>query len=570
MKNSLLSNKKTSAIGVVILTLLLLSSSVYAGEQPTAASSANLLRQGEKMYREGILPSGQPMQAMVSGDVPVSGTAFTCISCHLQSGLGSVEGTVVTPPTTGKILYQPKDIYKKDFEMVESVRRYSKALPMRPAYTDESLAAAISGGVDPAGRTMNRAMPVYALSDQDMAILINYLKNLSAEISPGVSEAEIRFATVITDEVSERDVAAMLAPLEYTISRKNSTAGLYKTNPRLSKMAVRMMGPDLVAKRFTLAKWRLQGPPGTWQTQLEDYYRREPVFALLGGITSGEWQPVHQFCEENHLPCLFPSTDFPVRSKSDWYTQYFSKGIYQEGEAAARYLNLQVGPAVDREIIQVVRQSPRGAALAEGFRDTWVALGHVTPVIISLQGVEPWGGESMRLALDRQKPTAILLWDDGAGALATLSMLTTETNRPRLVFTSASYLGSALNNIPEAARDFTYISYPHRLPQEDARYDTLLNPMTRGLDLSGEARTYFEQAYSVGDIMSRALVDMRGEYYRDFFLDNIGMMGDQDLPLYERLSFGPGQRYAAKGCYIVQLGQGPEPLLVKKSEWVVN
>ena len=65
-------------------------------------------------------------------------------------------------------------------------------------------------------------------------------------------------------------------------------------------------------------------------------------------------------------------------------------------------------------------------------------------------------------------------------------------------------------------------------------------------------------------------MDMKGNYYRDNFLDVIGMMDDLEVPLYERLSFGPGQRYASKGCYIVQLSKGEKPELVKKSDWVIH
>jgi len=39
---------------------------------------------------------------------------------------------------------------------------------------------------------------------------------------------------------------------------------------------------------------------------------------------------------------------------------------------------------------------------------------------------------------------------------------------------------------------------------------------------------------------------------------------------YERLSFGPGQRYGSKGCYIIQLGPGAEPALLPRSEWVIH
>jgi hypothetical protein len=53
-------------------------------------------------------------------------------------------------------------------------------------------------------------------------------------------------------------------------------------------------------------------------------------------------------------------------------------------------------------------------------------------------------------------------------------------------------------------------------------------------------------------------------------LDIIGMCGDMKDSPYERLSFGPGQRYASKGCYIVQLTPGPNPAVVKKSAWVIH
>jgi hypothetical protein len=39
---------------------------------------------------------------------------------------------------------------------------------------------------------------------------------------------------------------------------------------------------------------------------------------------------------------------------------------------------------------------------------------------------------------------------------------------------------------------------------------------------------------------------------------------------YPRLSFGPGQRYASKGCYIVQLSSGEKPEVIRKSDWVIH
>jgi ABC-type branched-subunit amino acid transport system substrate-binding protein len=120
---------------------------------------------------------------------------------------------------------------------------------------------------------------------------------------------------------------------------------------------------DLSYRGLTLATWELKGASETWRGQLDAYYKKEPVFAILGGIVSGSWAPVHTFCEQNRIPCIFPVTDQPVISDSDWYTLYFSKGPYQEGEAAAKFLKEKDGP-----VVQVYRRNDEGNLLSEGFR----------------------------------------------------------------------------------------------------------------------------------------------------------------------------------------------------------
>ena len=130
------------------------------------------------MYRDGILPSGEPMQAIVMGDIPVDGRMFTCDDCHQKSGLGSLEGTVITWPTNGRELYKPrrKTGAWRPPESEEAKQDVRKNLPsywqvedVRPAYTDESLAMMLWTGIDPAGRKLDPIMPLYNLEDRDMA-----------------------------------------------------------------------------------------------------------------------------------------------------------------------------------------------------------------------------------------------------------------------------------------------------------------------------------------------------------------------------------------------------------------
>ena len=93
-------------------------------------------------------------------------------------------------------------------------------------------------------------------------------------------------------------------------------------------------------RRASLSIWELKGAPETWRAQLEAYYTREPVFVVLGGMSNQSWEPIHTFCEEQRIPCLFPVTDFPVVTDTGWYTYYFSKGYAQEGEAVSRFTSI--------------------------------------------------------------------------------------------------------------------------------------------------------------------------------------------------------------------------------------
>jgi hypothetical protein len=313
----------------------------------------------------------------------------------------------------------------------------------------------------------------------------------------------------------------------------------------------------------------LKGPAETWRSQLEEYYRKEPVFALLGGISHGDWSPIHRFSEEKQLPCLFPQTDFPVISANDWYTHYLSKGYYQEGEGAARYINSRSELLKGGAVLQIVGSSAEEQALSRGFRESWRELGHDEPITVTVQEGKPITREYVQQLLVKEKPAVILYWGN-SGAVPLLELLTAEKNRPEIVIVSGSRQGTGLGAIPEAARVFTYLTYPYRLPQNEERNGVYIEPYKKNTKIEDAADPMLKRSFIATQVLTEALMEMRGNYFRDYFFDVIGMMGDQRYPLYERMSFGPGQRYASKGCYIVQLGSGAKPDLIKKSDWVTH
>ena len=563
--------------------ILCIPLTVCAGDP--AMSKDEVLRLGESMYRKGILPSGEKMKAVVQDDIEVDGSMFTCVSCHLRSGMGTVEGTVFSLPTNGKNLFSPllpghdnpglpSSFKGKPAGVKMYTPWYKPEVSPRPAYTDKTLADALRMGVDPTGRRFASTMPIYFLDDKEVNILISYLKALSSEYSPGVTGKAMRFAAIVTEGISDGDREAMLVPLRIFMDLKNSRYDVMKNMRRAMAMK------DTAYRELTLEVWELKGAPETWERQLEHYYKKGPVFALLGGVAPGEWAPIHHFCERQGIPCILPATDFPVISDSDWYTLYLSKGLYQEAEAVASYLGGLPGGPKDTPVVQVFREGPEGVALSGAFKKIWETEGGKGPESIIIKKGEDLGRAFRDRLAKSQKNAALVLWLKAGdfSSVADMISLLEANRRPRSIFVSATLLKEKMYSLPGALRELTYITYPYRhpedpLPQQMMGMSGVLSAeawlKSRGLKSANPDIS--SKMFLLSQLLTEVIMHMQNNFYRDYFLDVFDMMVDQLISAdYPRLSFGPGQRYAMKGCYIVQLSGGEKPALIKRSEWVTH
>jgi len=529
------------------------------------------------MYREGLLPSGKPMQALVQEDILVDSTAFSCSSCHLRSGIGSVEGQVFTPPVDGNTLFRavaeaPMGSQGKFSR--ESIQRAAAGFG-RPAYTDISLATAIRGGVNPLGKSLNKTMPRYPLDDDDMAILLFYLKNLSTTVPPGVTNMNLHFATVVTDDVPAIDRQAVLGPLELMANVSKSGKA-----SKMAKMTIAAGKDDPMAKGYrtlTLSQWILKGPSGSWKGQLEEYYKKDPVFALLGGISNSDWRLMHEFCESHKIPCILPLTDFPVLSETDWYTLYFSKGLYQEGEAAAKFLHRREAHIQGLSIVQVYRDNRQEQSLSKGFDEAWSELGYGKTVHRIVTAGEVVNADFWAQIVNHHKEAVFLLWLKPSD-ITFVSALSNMPHRPRVVFLSSSLLRQATYTLPDSIRKYAFITYPYRLPDDFERFKPSLTGWFSKTHLKDANPEIQVKMLTIFSLVPQAVFMMQGYFVRERFLEVIDMMQTMQTmdetasiaPLYPRFSFGPGQRYAVKGCYITQLTDGPTPKLVSVSDWVIH
>jgi hypothetical protein len=260
------------------------------------------------------------------------------------------------------------------------------------------------------------------------------------------------------------------------------------------------------------------------------------------------------------------------RASTLWYTLYFSKGLYQEGETVARFAD---GPAAlprDAGIVQIFRTGGKGEEAARGFRVTWAKLGRDGLQDRPLASGETVSAEIGSLLQAGGKGGVLILWLEGDELISALRALDGASGGPKMVFASATLLDWDYAVVPEQLRGRVYLSYPYGLPEDGTKRLLVLKAWLRARKIPATDELIQGKMYFLGWMLPGAIKELRSELYRDYFLEAFEMMPDQDyaIPVYPRLSFGPGQRYAAKGCYIMRLSPGDDPHLVKASGWVVN
>lgn len=548
----------------LILLMLFFSIShpnIILGENltpPFGLTHDEALKLGERIYREGILSSGESVVAIVQNDIFVEGPMLTCAHCHLKSGLGGYEGKIYTLSINAERLFKPRlQGPERKLMPIEKLPRWFKYGQARPAYNDESLAKAIMYGEDPTGKILSPTMPRYIFNDRDMAILIYYLKHLNYKYSPGVDDYYISFATVVTDEVSDDLKESMLQAL-YGIVKANNAQTRHQEK-RAKKGPWTEENMNFFYRRYKLYVWELRGSPDTWYEQLKKYYKENPVFALLGGISTKSWAPIHRFCEDFKIPNIFPITDLPVISENDWYTLYFSKGYYQEGELVAKFLNSL--SLTGENVLIIYDNSDESKMLLRGFESKWERFGgRCTSIQISeikyKEIIEKIESDSYRI---------VLLWTKKNDFFKVINVVKLLKNI--MFFSSAILIGEDFKNIPGDLKDRVYFTYPYTI--DNTENERLIEKWMHFMKIDGKRKDVVAKVYTIGNILTDTFMMMKGNFYRDYFLDVIDMQRDRVKPFtnYERLSFGQGQRYASKGGYIVKIGNYGN--LIKQNDWII-
>lgn len=529
------------------------------------------------------------------GNLAVSGEPFACARCHLKSGFGASEGSVLVRPVTGPLLFAPlfqAAVQNRTTQLPPSFEQQA----LRPAYTRETLARAIRFGVDPAGRTLHPMMPRYQLDDVSQAALLDYLQQLSSQPSVALGAEALRLATIVGPGIDPAVEEAHQSTLTALVRDHNAATRDPERRRQAGAFYMRAMTAGF--RHWELDTWRLSGAPESWPLQLEQYQFARPAFALVGGLLPGSWQPVQSFCEQHRLPALFPLTDLPG-DDSHWYTLYFSMGYEGEGARFARVLEAEraqaptlpadaSGYAASAPLtVQVVGDAVPDQALARGALGAWSR---------SRLPLETWhfpgGRQQEAQALVRRlsqlpRDATVLLWLEPDVLRRVWKALDKGTARAHRFVISGRRLGmDAQNsrlgvpvwsaappahqsskpsprkaplpsiptlNLPMWLKGQVIITWPYLLPEDVGTRNTAISTWLKTHHLPETHGLIRTQLFAAVRLLDTGFKMMRDNLYPDYLLDRLDMMPDETASVSPsfRQSYGPGQRFASKGCYLL-------------------
>ncbi len=531
-----------TALLVCVAALALSGTAAAADTAPDTAAEA-----GARLYESGLDLGGRPIIAVRQGGAQLAGQDAACTNCHRRSGLGTFEGSLRIPPVAWRLLSRSGAQIAAD-----------RALPhvlgfntTRPAYTAATLVRALRDGIGADGRALSWIMPRYRLADADIRALQAHLAQLEADPPEGAVSGQLLFSLVLTPGLDAATEAAVVAVFEQTFADHNAELGGTGNGGGGSA------GYD-VLRHWQLDVWRLQGPAQAWPAQLERRRAEHPPFALVGGAGGGDWSVIGDFCESHRLPLILPAADAPPVQPHAFYGIYFHRGVSLEAGLVAHELGARPGPPL--RVTQVYRAGDAGEVAARALRTDLGPQWPLSDVVLPAAPMPPDRAFD-RLPADESQLRVFWLRPADLAALPAAAR-----RAPAYV---SGVMASDHLGWTSGWAEMPLLTYPWETP---ARRRIAMNfPAgwfrAKGQpNLSAHAQT---DAWLAAQVLTQALADMLDAYYPEYLVERVESLLGHRLTNahYPHLSLAPGQRFASKGGYLMQVE--PDGSLVPEGPWTI-
>jgi ABC-type branched-subunit amino acid transport system substrate-binding protein len=500
------------------VTLALALALSCIGQATSATELTEVQQRGKQIYFEGTSPRGTDITAVVGDEAAIlPGSAMPCSSCHGSDGLGRPEGGVT-----------PLDI--RWSELVKTYGHVHHDGRRHPAFDEDSFIRSTIAGVDPANNTLDRSMPIYQMSGDDMADLVAYMKVLERDLDPGVGDDTITVATLLplagraggTGEAMRQVMLAYFAEL-------NEQGGVF-------------------GRRIELLAVPMGESPDASIDKLRDAFDSEGVFALVGGYTVGLDDALLNYLRSDNVPLVGPFTLDPGDAYFDAAAFYLYSGFGEQARVLAERA-LADGAAAGTVMIA----APDGERSAQFVRAA-------TEQIRSkggeeLPAVENWSAGAFDAAataevIEKGGIEALIFFGGQEELDALLAELANQAPLPR-VYLLSSLLTRPLTNLPMAFDKRIFLAYPTMSSDISPKGRKEYQQLAEAYSLPGEHIQAQLASLAAAKLFVEGLRDAGRNLSRVRLVEGLESLYAFDTGVTPPLSYGPNRRIGARGAHIL-------------------
>ena len=480
-------------------------------------------QRGRQLYREGVTADGTSVTAVLAhGSLQLAGRRVACASCHGSDGLGRPDAGVVPSNITWANLTKPYGLTHDNGRS-------------HPPYTADAVVAAITAGVDPAGNTLDPAMPRYTLDERAGADLVAYLQRLGSDRDQGVGEKEIVVATVVPTGgrlADNGDVVGRL--LSAYFDRVNGDGGIYSRHIVLKTAAFDSSGSAVDALRRLMSE--------------------TDVFAVVAPVVLGQEEALVEFAESSALPVVGPLAQYRrSAAERQRFTFHLTAGLEDQARALAKYAQSELAP-IDPKVAILWSENGAGSGIGDAIRQQGPNAEWAPMLSLPLTATTAIADVASQL---RVVGVNIIFYDGGPDRLVELAQETARAEwRPAILVVGQPLTRESFVRLRELdARVF--VAYP--LLGSDQSPDALagLRSLQAANAVPAQHLPMQVAALAAGRVLIEGLKRSGRDLTRAKFVATLAALQNFETGLMPPISFGPNRRTAVRGAHIVPLGHGP-------------
>jgi ABC-type branched-subunit amino acid transport system substrate-binding protein len=456
---------------------------------------------------------------------------MACANCHGLEGQGKPEGGVVPSNLTWEVLTKPYGLTHADG------RRH-------PPYTERALGLAITRGLDPAGNKLLNVMPRYAMSAEDLADLVAYLKRLGKDRDPGISEGKIVIGTVVPSRGPLAETGqAIRAVTSAFFDELNSQGGVY-------------------SRRFELKFAEAADTPAATRANFEGLLGDGQVFAVTGAFIAGSEKEVVALAAERGVPLvgpltLYTRTGFPPNRQ----VFYLLSGL--DGQARA-LVEFAAGRAElkNARLAVVYPQSEINAGVFDAVKDQSKKGGLGAPQAYEYAAGRFDAASAVRQLREAGRDAVFLL---GGEALSFMAEAGKQGWFPTIFLPSS--VGAGVLDAPPGFEGKIFLSFPTSPADQSAEGVREFRALAEKYNLPTHHPAAQIAAYSAAKILVEALRRSGKDVSREKLINSLEGLYEYRTGLTPAITYGPNRRVGAMGAYVVTVDL-KEKRFAQASGWI--